>query len=730
MPSGLINTDLTSLWGGVSQQYEEGRYDSQVSEMINCVPSIARGVLRRNPLEYISTLNIGTSSLDGSFIGSYDRGTDNEQYIIVIPGDGKIFVFNANDGIKKAELSNDYLKIPSGKKAVDCFKILTLGDHTFVVNTTKEVKLSDEKTSTNGYTNMAFYWIKKTISITENQKQITSGSKVVSGSLTRGYTYRLNNSSLEAYQDSRPDDSGNINTIHYNSSTLIAKYFADHPTDSLATEVVGSVAYNKNFTGNSWTWSDSFGNEASLGVWTTIDDAKKLPVLLPRDLDGFIVKVSGGTSEEFDDYYLKYNFDNKYWKEIAAPGSRFKLDDATMPHVLYRLSNGSFKFDTYQGVALSGNDLDGVSQWGKRTSGIDNSDYNPSFVDTSIKHIFFYKNRLGFLTDNSIILSKTNDFGSFFPTTIQTVLDDDPIDLAVASRDVTILRHSVSTSGSLLLFSDDEQFILDSYEGPLTPKSANIRPLTTYLYNKNTPATVVGNKIYFSSIADQYAQILTYRISDLVAGTTELNNMTVHLPTYIDKDIKRIIGHSSLGYVFLNSCSYRNKIYVLNTVDKMNKDLQNAFHIWEFKENIAGMHVIQDKLYIIFITGNFCYINLELPGKIKEVNYIDKYSNTNTKEYISFIKFSKFFIRDINGHGTRNGRLQIRNILYTINKDSKYKTTVSSNGYIREYINDEKVTVMANNNNVEIQFESFGTSGFELVTLNLEAFFHQRSIKK
>ena len=52
MPSQLVNNTLSSLSGGVTQQYQEGRFDSQVSSMDNCIPSITRGVIRRNPVNY------------------------------------------------------------------------------------------------------------------------------------------------------------------------------------------------------------------------------------------------------------------------------------------------------------------------------------------------------------------------------------------------------------------------------------------------------------------------------------------------------------------------------------------------------------------------------------------------------------------------------------------------------------------------------------------------------
>ena len=39
-----------------------------------------------------------------------------------------------------------------------------------------------------------------------------------------------------------------------------------------------------------------------------------------RKLDGFIVKVTGGSAATIDDYFLQYDDTNKTWTECAEPG--------------------------------------------------------------------------------------------------------------------------------------------------------------------------------------------------------------------------------------------------------------------------------------------------------------------------------------------------------------------------------------------------------------------------
>ena len=812
MPSKLINNTLSSVASGVTQQYQEGRFDSQVEEMVNCMPSITRGVLRRNPINAVESLTGLTGVLENSFVYSYDRGTGTEQYIVIIPGDGSQHVYNANDGTKLYTTTGQaYLEVPSGYRAKDSFSAITIGDHTFITNSTKTVGYTSDVATSDGYEDMAFYWIKKTVSVTLNQYQTgtgTSGAAVQTGSLLGGYTYNLNGLNIRGTEDTRPT----YDEIDLNTSDKIAEHFAvgTHPVydptgvycplaicyvpadylpedindpetwvnatennsvTSLAPKYEGSVCYNDAFTGTDWAWSDTFGNEASIGVWTVVKDSGELPTILPEDLDGFIVKISGGTSGEFDDYYLKYNYEARSWTETVSPGKPLILDPTTMPHVLYGLSDGAggrtFEFNTYREIEADGESLvtPAVSKWGERESGGDNEVDDPSFIGSNITNIFFHKNRLGLLTNDTIVLSRTGDYGAFFVKTVQSVLDDDPIDLAVASTDVTILRHAVPTAGQLILFADDTQFSLRSLEGPLTPTSADIAPLSNYTYGGKADAQSIGNRVYFTNQAGGYSQLYSYRITDQGSQLTEANPMTIHLPTYIDKSVSKIVGHDVLGYSFIEVEDTPKELIVLTSVIKGNEDLQNAFHKWTFTENIVSTHIISNSLYILFDTGDLVSMSLEIPGSINDVVYSDTYNNIDgAQSYSSYLIFSEFFLRDAKGKGTVRGRYQLRSLQYTIEEDSKYMTNISSSNqsildtdtmtgptwvdtetwrddtiwvdvdpmYTREYVDDDKVTVMSDSKKVEITFNSSvaePTKGFELSTVNIEAFFHQRSTR-
>ena len=377
MATALVNKTLDNLVMGVSEQYQEGRREGQVQEMINCVPSITRGILRRNPITTMESLT-GLPAIDSNaFTYAYDRGNGTEQYLVVIDGDtlGTWHVYNVNDTTKHWTGTDDYLKIPIGATARESFKCITLRDYTFVVNTTVSTAPSSTVNTLpiSKWEDWAFYWIKQVTQVTLEQRTVNTDS----GSLIKGYKYSLQGHASEGISETRPNE------------TPIDRLSADKIIADLASKNVNwtsvtdsSFLYRTNAT-FAWSWEDTAGNTASIGVWETIANADDLPAKIPSVLDGFIVKVTGGTSASQDDYWLQYNDTDSTWDEIAKPAVSTGLDPATMPHVFFRLLEADgvtpkFEFNTYNEVAEDGKSVTATSLWKEREVGDTETNPDPS----------------------------------------------------------------------------------------------------------------------------------------------------------------------------------------------------------------------------------------------------------------------------------------------------------------------------------------------------------------
>ena len=137
-----------------------------------------------------------------------------------------------------------------------------------------------------------------------------------------------------------------------------------------------------------------------------------------------------------------------------------------MPHVLVRnvAANGTVSFEFKKHT------------WGERLAGNATTAPEPSFVDSYIQNINLFRNRLVLLADENVILSAAAAFERFWPETVQTVVDSDPVDLSTGGTSINFLVSAVSFANTLLLFSRHGQFRLDAginVGSSLTPKTAS-----------------------------------------------------------------------------------------------------------------------------------------------------------------------------------------------------------------------------------------------------------------
>lgn len=874
---GLVNHTLEGLSQGVSEQTTEARRETQVEEMINCIPHISRGVLRRNPVDYINTLKdkdgVQLTTAD-YYMYTYDRGTANEQYLVLV-GNRKWFVYNANTGVLVGSYNDatnlgtnlDYLDT-GGQHPKDTFSFVTVGDHTWLSNNTITTAMGtqDDGLEVDYHKTVGLYWIKSTGNVVTATNP-TSGAVTLSGykydvnvdynnnafvhtldsaSVTGSNTYKtgdtianrvrdlLNASHVGATTAARTEGplytfgfigasnavilSGSTYTYHWNgvqvatstaSSVVVGVY--TYTAVAIQTSYVGITYYSISRTRQAvtdddplnglWTadgsmvykrdlpidsninFSDSLGNTASYAFKGSVPSSDKLPDTLPQDIGDVLVKVVGtGSDESGDEYWLKW--ENDAWSETRGPALRNFINPTTMPHVLLRADNGEFSFGFYgefDGTTDTGvHNKPNSSRWDERKKGDEVTAPNPGFISKKISDLFVHNNRLGVLAEDAIVLSELSEYGNFWPTTIRSIPATDPIDLIVATSDVTGLKKAVSLSGLLLLFSDDSQFALTSgTTGALTPETATISSVSSYNYSNKSPARVVGNKVYFNTESGNGTQQFGFSVSAISggAGNITADPISLHIPTYLPQNISYLQGHSILGYLFMLSNDEPDTIYVLNTLDMGGQTAQNAYHKWTFDQAVKGISVINNSITIMFSDGanlSYASVSLDLPADHTTTDYTDDMDGLRTSSYLSRIVLSKWLIKDSKGIGTIRGRLQIRTAEFSVDREDAFKVSLVNDSLLnpapteeawvmtegvwndnywwsfnetntddsiitwkdalpffeRAYYNDSKVTVSSNAETTFIIFDSNEldpSKGFALSTVNYEGMFRQRS---
>jgi len=102
-----------------------------------------------------------------------------------------------------------------------------------------------------------------------------------------------------------------------------------------------------------------------------------------------------------DDYYVRFEGANGTdgqgtWVEWREPGVATTIDADTMPHIMFRQSDGSF--------------LVCPTVYDQRQVGDTLTNPTPSFIGNSINNVTLFRNRLGFLSRQNLVLSRPGDF--------------------------------------------------------------------------------------------------------------------------------------------------------------------------------------------------------------------------------------------------------------------------------------------------------------------------------
>jgi len=215
--------------------------------------------------------------------------------------------------------------------------------------------------------------------------------------------------------------------------------------------------------------------------------------------------------------YTPSRFGEGVWEEVAAPGITTTLDDDTMPLKLTRVNPGTYAINggasrTYSNGAFRFD----YPAWGKRDVGDDVTNSLPTFIGNPIQKMIFFRNRIALLSNENIILSRVNDYYSFWVKTAMAISNADPIDLQSSSTYPTKLFDAIESAGGLVIFSASEQFLLSSgAEALLTPETAKISFLSSYGFNPDTVPVSLGTTIGFLNSTARQARF--YEMGNVAA---------------------------------------------------------------------------------------------------------------------------------------------------------------------------------------------------------------------
>jgi len=346
--------------------------------------------------------------------------------------------------------------------------------------------------------------------------------------------------------------------------------------------------------------TDARGNTLMSGFTNQVTSITELP---STSWEGHTVIVAPTGASDQSSYYLKFNAENTttngdygrgVWEETSGWGTPGLLDKTTMPHsfIYYKNSNGltRFTFQPFTGAAYTDGSVSlDLPGWTTRLAGDEDELPGPTFVNHAINDVVFFKNRLGFVSGENVILSQAADYFNFWQQSAVQVVDSDTIDLTAISNDVATLNYALQQQDELVLFSSENQFRLYSGDNvTFSPDTASVGRISSISMEPNVKPQQVGPQVIFPVKEGDFTGFQTFITTDRTVGINlgQTAVITETIPRYIPKNIDSLAVSRSDQFLVALSSDNPNSLYVYQFFWEASggslTNRQNAWHKWTF----------------------------------------------------------------------------------------------------------------------------------------------------
>ena len=573
----LVSSTIPNLISGVSQQPWNVRLPTQAEEQVNCTSSVTDFLKRRPATRHLARIRDITAA-NGIACHHINRD-DTEQYIVMADATG-IYIFDLEGNAKTVSITGTgaagYLAAAATTPNRD-LRFLTINDYTFVLNRRVTVKplpdLSPKRPPE------AIVFIKQ-------------------ASYNTTYSINLNGT---AYSTTTEDGVAPADQPADKLSSLdICNALAQQlPKETFSVQTSNSTIWIRRHDGGDFTVKvqDSRSNTHTSVCKGKVQRFSDLPTVAPR---GFITEIVGDASSSFDNYFCVFEpsdagdaFGSGTWKETVKPGIPCKLDPATLPHALIRQADGTFTF--------------GPLKWGERSCGDEDSAPFPSFVGRTLNGLFFYRNRLSFLSGENVVMSEVGEFFNFFLTTVTTLVDSDVVDVAASHTKSSILHHAVTFSGGLLLFSDQSQFVLE-HDTVLSNATVSVKPVTEFEASMRAAPVSSGKTVFFATDKGEWGGVREYITLPDNSDQNDASDITAHVPRYVRGGISRLECSTNEDMLLVLSDQKRTSLWLYKYFWNGSEKIQSAWSRWDMCGEVLSAAILNTGIYLIMQYGDGIYL--------------------------------------------------------------------------------------------------------------------------
>lgn len=500
--------------------------------------------------------------------------------------------------------------------SADDIELLTINDYTFVLNKNKFVEM--DSTLTPALPNEAFVVI-NVVSYNAKYTVVLNGT---------AFTHQTPATTAAGVADAESIASALASSINANANFSATR--------------VGAGIYISSTADFTLETRGSTEEDGLYGFKDSIGTTSRLPT---QGKNGYKVRVVNSADIDVDDMWVEFTtsgggtYGSGTWTESNAPELKYRFNKDTMPHQLVREADGSFTF--------------GPVEWDDRLIGDDETNPEPTFVGNKINNMFLYRNRFGFLSGGTVILSRAGDYFNFFATTALTGTDDDPIDIDASSTKAITLNYVQPTAVGLILFAETDQFLLATDSDIMSPKTAKINTLSSYECDAQVEAVSIGTSVALISKTPLYTRL--FDLTDIRTDAPPImEELTNNVPELIPSSIDDAVSSPALSLISVGQKG-SDTLYQYRFLQQRQRRVQ-SWYKWKLTGNLLHQFFDLSTYYVVVSNGDEISVQsvnltqaseegfLTLPSGEKTDVCLDQFENNPYRTYDESADTTRVFL--------------------------------------------------------------------------------------
>src|SRR5690625_3338398 len=385
---------------------------------------------------------------------------------------------------------------------------------------------------------------------------------------------------------------------------------------------VGSYMFfegGSNISGLSVT-TDSGSTYIGTSRSSNVREVSDLPPKLPTQAEGYVISV--GIPPNLA--YYRCDAVRERWAESAAYGSVYEITDTPI-EVYYDVDEDEWSIDE--------------SPWPGRRAGDDESNPDPDFVGWGITGLSSYQGRLVVLSGSWVWLSSTRSPKVFYRTTVEDLIDTDPIGVGSSAATSAAFQHAVAFNKDLLLFSNEFQALIPGSTAALTPSNINLHVTSTYSVDPSVPPITLGPTLMYSTPRSANFFGLMEMLPSPYSDSQYISqDVTEHIPRYLAGRCRFAAVSSVGGLAVFGSSRDTYSLYVHEYMWSNEEKVLRSWHRWTFKYPVAYAYFSGDLINIVTVRNGVVLVCTVDPRSGSDPNsgantgYLDYSTSATVKE--------------------------------------------------------------------------------------------------